>query len=141
MAKEPETSPVYRSLKGTLDIQNRRLENRNRAEESLKVAENELDRIEKQVTLITEETTVSSDPEVLSVRLDGVIQSLQGTTQWMSEHGEFFSSLETDPGSGQCAKPNQGVNHGTLFTGLGSNHAGDFSGGSHQPICYYRKHS
>ncbi|HEX3048717.1 MAG TPA: hypothetical protein VHY08_28475 [Bacillota bacterium] len=96
LAKEPEGSPVFRSLKGNLDIQNRRLENRLRAEESLKVAENELDRIESQVTLITEETTVSSDPEVLSVRLDGVIQSLQGTTQWMSEHGEFFGSLETD---------------------------------------------
>jgi hypothetical protein len=94
LARENETSAVYRSLKGTLEIQNRRLENRIKAEESLKVAESELDRIEKQVILITEETTVSSDPEVMSVRLDGVMQSLQGTTQWMSEHGEFFGSLE-----------------------------------------------
>ncbi|MCL6590624.1 MAG: hypothetical protein K6U80_11770 [Firmicutes bacterium] len=97
LAKEPEASPAYRSLKGTLEIQNRRLENRNRAEESLKVAENELDRIEKQAVLITEETMVTSDPEVLSIRLDGVIQSLQGTTRWMSEQGEFFGFLETDP--------------------------------------------
>jgi hypothetical protein len=94
LAQETENSPVYRSLKGTLEIQTRRLENRIKAEESLKVAESELERIEKQVTLITEETTVSSDPEILSVRLDGVMQSLQGTTQWMSEHGEFFGSLE-----------------------------------------------
>jgi len=94
MAQENENSAVHRSLKGTLEIQNRRLENRIKAEESLKVTDSELERIEKQVTLITEETSVSSDPEVLSVRLDGVMQSLQSTTQWMSEHGEFFGSLE-----------------------------------------------
>lgn len=94
LANEVENSPVHRSIKGILEIQNRRLENRIKAEESLKVTESELERIEKQVTLIMEETTISNDPEVLSVRLDGVMRSLQGTTQWMSEHSEFFGSLE-----------------------------------------------
>jgi hypothetical protein len=97
LAKEIEGSPVYRSLQGTMEIQKRRLENFLKAEESFKVAESELDRIEKQVTLITEETTVSSDPEALSGRLEGVMQSLQGTTKWMTEHGEYFGSLDTEP--------------------------------------------
>jgi SpoVK/Ycf46/Vps4 family AAA+-type ATPase len=97
LTKESEGSPVFRSLQGTLEIQKRRLENFLKAEESFKVAESELDRIEKQVILITEETTVSSDPEVLSGRLEGVVQSLQGTTKWMTEHGEYFGSLDTEP--------------------------------------------
>lgn len=96
LAREPETSAVYRSLKGTLDIQQRRMDNLSRATESLKVTEAELDRIEKQVTLLAEETAVSSNPEVLSVRLDGVVESLQGTTKWMSENAEYFGSLEQE---------------------------------------------
>jgi hypothetical protein len=101
LAKEPETSPVYRSLKGILDIQQRRLDNLIKAEESLMVSESELNRIEKQVELIAEEITVSSDPEILSLRLDGVMQSLQGTTSWMSEHSEFFGAADEYPASGR----------------------------------------
>jgi SpoVK/Ycf46/Vps4 family AAA+-type ATPase len=88
---------VARSLKGTLDIQQRRLENYNKADESLQVTEAELDRIEKQITLLAEETAVTSDPAMMSSRLDGVVQSLQGTTRWMSENAEFFGSLEEEP--------------------------------------------
>ena len=97
LAKEPEGSAVARSLKGTLDIQQRRLENYNKADESLQVTEAELDRIEKQITLLAEETAVTSDPAQMSSRLDGVVQSLQGTTRWMSENAEFFGSLEEEP--------------------------------------------
>lgn len=97
LAKEPEGSAVAKSLKGTLDIQQRRLENYNKADESLKVTEAELDRIEKQITLLAEETAVTSDPAQMSSRLDGVVQSLQGTTRWMSENAEFFGSLEEEP--------------------------------------------
>ena len=97
LAKESEKSPVFRSLQGTLEIQKRRLDNFLKAEESFKVAESELDRIEKQVTLITEETSVSGTPEVLSGRLEGVMESLQGTTKWMTEHGEFFGAMEHEP--------------------------------------------
>lgn len=97
LAREPEGSAVAKSLKGTLDIQQRRLENYNKADESLKVTEAELDRIEKQITLLAEETAVTSDPAMMSDRLDGVVQSLQGTTRWMSENAEFFGSLEEEP--------------------------------------------
>lgn len=94
LAQQTENTPIYRSLKGTLDIQQRRLENLNKANENLKVNEAELDRIEKQVTLLAEETAISSDPAGVSVRLDGIMDSLQGTTKWMSENAEFFGSLE-----------------------------------------------
>jgi hypothetical protein len=94
MATQPETSPLRRSLQGTLDIQKRRLENLLRASESLEVVKAELDRIEKQVALLKEEASVSSDPEMVSIRLDGVMDSLSGTSQWMSEQDQLFGSLE-----------------------------------------------
>ena len=97
LTAEGENSAVARSVKGTLEIQQRRLENLDRAGENLKVIEAELERIEKQVRLIAEETTFSGDTDLLSQRLDGITQSLQGTTRWMSEHGEFFGQLEDDP--------------------------------------------
>jgi hypothetical protein len=93
---QDESSPLSRSLKGTLDIQIKRLENIQRAAESLKVTEAELERIEKQVALMREEVSVSSDPQFLSVRLDGIVDSLQGTTKWMTEHDELFSRLDAD---------------------------------------------
>jgi len=77
-----------------LEIQQRRLENLVKAEESLRVIDAELDRIDKQVILLHEEASVSSDPDLLSVRLDGVMKSLQGTTEWMVQHNELFGSLE-----------------------------------------------
>lgn len=94
MAAQPESSPLRRSLQGTLDIQKRRLDNLLRAAESLEVVKAELDRIEKQVALLKEEASVSSDPELVSVRLDGVMDSLSGTSQWMSEQDQLFGSLE-----------------------------------------------
>lgn len=92
---EPADSGMARSLSATLAIQQRRLENLKRALESKKVAEAELDRIEKQVELLGEESAVTSNPEAISMRLDGVTQSLQDTSRWMSENSEFFSSLDT----------------------------------------------
>ncbi len=94
LSKEAEGSAIQRSLQGTLEIQKKRLENLNRAAESLKVIEAELNRIEHQVRLLNEEASMASDPEVLTVRLDGVMQSLDGTNKWMSEHGELFGGLE-----------------------------------------------
>lgn len=94
MAKEDPASPVVRSMQGTLDIQKRRRDNILQAESSLKVIEAELDRIEKHVALLQEESQMSSDPTRLSDRLDGVMESLQGTSKWMAENDELFGSLE-----------------------------------------------
>lgn len=100
LAREEAKSAIHRSLEGTLDIQKRRRDNLIKAEENLRVIEAELERIEKQVYLLKEETSVQNDPELLSMRLDGVMQSLHGTSQWMSEHNELFGmedeSVPTD---------------------------------------------
>lgn len=94
LAAEGEGSALGRSLKGTLEIQRRRLDNLLKARESLTVTEAELDRIEKQVALMREELTVKADPEVMSARLDGIVDSLQGTTKWMTDNDELFGRLD-----------------------------------------------
>ncbi len=94
LKQEAEGTAMHRSLVGTLEIQRKRLENLQKAKDSLKVIEAELNRIEHQVRLLSEEAAMASDPETLTVRLDGVVQSLDGTHRWMSEHGEIFGGLE-----------------------------------------------
>jgi hypothetical protein len=94
LTHEDSASAIYRSLQGTLEIEKKRLENLIKAGESIKVVDSELDRIEKQVTLLHEEYLVSSDPDLLTNKLDAVMQSLQGTSRWMSEHNELFGSID-----------------------------------------------
>jgi len=94
LAREDQSSAIYRSLQGTLEIEKKRLENLIKAGESIKVVDSELDRIEKQVILLHEEYLVSSDPDLLTAKLDSVMQSLQGTSRWMSEHNELFGSID-----------------------------------------------
>jgi hypothetical protein len=93
LAKARADSALERSIKGTLDIQRKRLENLTRAGENLQVIDAELERIEQQVELIREETAVTGDPEVLSMRLDAVTSTMTETTRWMDQHAEFLSTL------------------------------------------------
>ena len=101
LKNESPESPVSRALKGTLDIQQARLANLDRSTESLKFSEAELDRIEKQVQLIAEEVAVSKDPSALSATLDSVVQSIQGTTKWLSDNAALFEAMDSPIASGQ----------------------------------------
>ena len=105
LAQADPESPLGRSLKATLDIQSKRLENLAKAKGSLEVEESELDRIEQQVRLIREESAVSGGPEFISARLDQVSATLSETSQWMDQHAEFFSSLAVDDPLGANLPP------------------------------------
>ena len=94
LSREPEGSPVHRSLQGTLEVQKARLENLIKSTENLKYTITELDRIEKQVSLIAEEVAVSKSPEQLSLTLDGVVKSVQGTTKWMADNPQLFETMD-----------------------------------------------
>lgn len=96
LAQAGAETPLARSLKATLDIQSKRLENLAKAKTNLEVVESELDRIEQQVRLIREEAAVSGGPEFISAKLDAVSATLSETSQWMDQHAEFFSSLAVD---------------------------------------------
>jgi len=94
-AGEPDGA-LARSLKATLEIQEKRLANLETATKNLAVIDAELERIEQQVRLVREESAVSGGPEVLSARLDAVSATLSETSRWMDQNAELFSSLATD---------------------------------------------
>jgi len=94
-AGDPE-GPLARSLKATLEIQEKRLANLETATKNLAVVDAELERIEQQVRLVREESAVSGGPEALSSRLDAVSATLSETSRWMDQNAELFSTMATD---------------------------------------------
>ena len=89
---DPEGA-LARSLKATLEIQEKRLANLETATNNLAVVDAELERIEQQVRLLREEGAVSGSPEMLSSRLDAVSATLSETSRWMDQHAELFSDM------------------------------------------------
>jgi hypothetical protein len=91
-AADPE-SALARSLRATLEIQQKRLANLDSATGSLAVIDAELERIEQQVRLVREESAVSRSPEALSARLDAVSSTLSETSRWMDQHSDLMSDM------------------------------------------------
>jgi hypothetical protein len=91
-AGDPE-APLARSLKATLEIQEKRLANLDTATNNLAVVDAELERIEQQVRLVREESAVSRSPEALSSRLDAVSRTLGETSKFLDQHAEIFADL------------------------------------------------
>lgn len=89
-ARDPEGA-LARSLRATLEIQEKRLANLDTATGNLAVIDAELERIEQQVRLVREESAISGSPEALSARLDAVSSTLSETSRWMDQHGELFA--------------------------------------------------
>jgi hypothetical protein len=89
---DPEGA-LARSLKATLEIQEKRLANLETATNNLAVIDSELERIEQQVRLVREESAVSGSPEALSSRLDSVSSTLSETSRWMDQHAELFTEM------------------------------------------------
>ena len=96
LLKAPPDSALARSLKATLEIQIKRLDNLAKARTSLDVIDAELERIEQQVHLLREESAVSGGPEAVSARLDTVSQTLAETSRWMDQNAELLGSLGVD---------------------------------------------
>ena len=94
LAAIDDNTSLARSLRSSLEIQQKRLQTLGRSQENLEVVEAELDRIESQVALLREEAAVSGRAEVLSDRLDSVTGALSETNRWMDQHSELFSGLE-----------------------------------------------
>jgi hypothetical protein len=92
---DPEGA-LARSLKATLEIQEKRLANLDTATNNLAVIDAELERIEQQVRLVREESAVSGSPEALSARLDSVSSTLSETSRWMDQHAELFTELSSN---------------------------------------------
>ncbi len=93
-ADESLAADLRRSLSGQLEILGQRLEQRDQAQRKLAYIDAELTRIEQQVELIREQAALSTDPEVLSRRIDEIAATLGGTGQWIRDQQQVYGAME-----------------------------------------------
>jgi hypothetical protein len=85
---------LRRSLSGQIEILGQRIEQRDEARRKLAYIDAELSRIEQQVELIREQAALSTDPEVLSRRIDEIAATLGGTGQWIRDQQQVYGAME-----------------------------------------------
>jgi chromosome segregation ATPase len=85
---------LSRSLSGQLEILKQRLQQRTDGDRKLAFIEAELERIQQQVELIREQAAMSTDPELLSRRIDEIAGTLGSTGQWIREQQKVFGAME-----------------------------------------------
>jgi len=88
------TDELRRSLGGQLDILKQRLLQRTDAERKLAYIDAELERIQQQVELIREQAALSTDPELLSQRIDEITATLGSTGQWIRDQQKVYGAME-----------------------------------------------
>jgi hypothetical protein len=85
---------LRRSLSGQAEILAQRIQQRDEARRKLAYIDAELSRIEQQVELIREQAALSTDPEVLSRRIDEIAATLGGTGQWIRDQQQVYGAME-----------------------------------------------
>ena len=85
---------LRRSIAGQLEILDQRLQQRTDAERKLAFIEAELARIEQQAELIREQAALSTDPELLSHRIDEIAATLGTTGQWIRDQQQVYGAME-----------------------------------------------
>src|SRR3954468_3637570 len=85
---------LARSLGGQLDILRQRLQQRTDGDRKLAYIEAELERIQQQVELIREQAAMSTDPELLSRRIDDITATLGSTGQWIRDQQQVYGAME-----------------------------------------------
>jgi hypothetical protein len=93
-ADESTDADLRRSLAGQVEILQQRISQRNEAQRKLAYTEAELTRIEEQVELIREQAALSTDPEILSRRIDEITATLGGTGQWIRDQQKVYGAME-----------------------------------------------
>ena len=85
---------LRRSLDGQAEILRQRIEHRAEASRQATFIDSELARIEQQVELIREQAALSTDPAILSRRIDEIAASLGGTSQWIRDQQQLVGAME-----------------------------------------------
>ena len=93
LAKPDLTEALTKSIKGNLELLEKRLEMLGRARENLELIEMELNRIENQVQLVREEMAINRGPDAITSSIDRINSTLGETEAWMSTHSEFLSRI------------------------------------------------
>jgi len=91
---ESAPADLRRSLSGQIEILQQRIDQRVEAEHKLTYIDAELARIEEQVELIRDQAAVSTDPEILSRRIDEIAATLGGTGQWIRDQQQVYGAME-----------------------------------------------
>ena len=94
LADESISDDLRRSLTGQLEILEQRKAQRSEGTEKLAFLEAELTRIHEQVELIREQAVLSTDPELLSQRIDDIAATLGGTSQWIRDQQQVYGVME-----------------------------------------------
>jgi hypothetical protein len=94
LEEEQPVDDLRRSLEGQVEILRQRIAHRRQAGVQLKYIDSELTRIEQQVELIREQAALSTDPAVLSRRIDEIAATLGGTSQWIRDQQQVFGAIE-----------------------------------------------
>ena len=85
---------LARSLSGQLEILRQRLQQRTDGDRKLAYIEAEVERIQQQVELIREQAAMSTDPELLSRRIDDITATLGSTGQWIRDQQQVYGAME-----------------------------------------------
>ena len=94
VSDEAAPADLRRSLSGQVEILQQRIAQRDEAQRKLAYTGAELARIEEQVELIREQAALSTDPEVLSRRIDEIAATLGGTGQWIRDQQQVYGAME-----------------------------------------------
>jgi hypothetical protein len=93
--KDESINPeLRRSLTSQMEILQQRLVKQTEARDRLAYVEAELTRIQEQVELIREQAGLTTDPSLVSQRIDEISATLGGTNQWISEQQRIFGAVE-----------------------------------------------
>ena len=91
----PETSEdLRRSLSSQAEILRQRMAQQTEARGKLAYLDAELTRIQEQVELIREQAALTTDPELLSQRIDEIAATLGGTAQWIRDQQQIYGAME-----------------------------------------------
>jgi hypothetical protein len=88
------TEDLRKSLTAQIEILQQRQEKKREAAEKLAFLDAELTRIQEQVELLREQAVLSTDPEVVSQRIDQVTTTLGGTNQWIQDQQKIYGAME-----------------------------------------------
>jgi hypothetical protein len=85
---------LRRSLAGQLEILTQRKQQRSDADRQLAFIDAELERIAQQVELIRDQAALSTDPELLSRRIDEIAATLGATRQWIRDQQQVYGAMD-----------------------------------------------
>ena len=92
--EESAPAELRRSLEGQIDILRQRIGQHAEADKKLAFIDAEFARIEEQVELIREQAALSTDPEILSRRIDEITATLGGTGQWIRDQQHVYGAMD-----------------------------------------------